>query len=185
MIKNSKYRGITDAFQTKVDQFMFVLSDLFYGGLNEKSKLYDNNKNVFSRQEREENSDFHRKFLDYEIRIENKLNHLVPISNKFNSLILKIEKKINKVYSDNLTEYDKLNEKIFTEPRLLEENIELSQLTSLSNFYRFILYFLITVFIIGYLIYISINPELKKIDYFMVYLGSFVIAYQLFHYIKK
>lgn len=172
MINNNKYRGVADVIKTKIDQVMFAVNDWFFGGSNSKSNLSNNN-------------DFQRKFLDYDIRIENKLNHLVPISNKFNSLILKNEKKINKVYSDNLTEYDKLNEKLITEPILLEGNIELSQLTSLSNFYRFILYFLITVFIIGYLIYIYINPELKKIDYFMVYLGSFVIAYQLFNYIKK
>lgn len=53
-----------------------------------------------------------------------------------------------------------------------------------SNFYTYVLYVVITLFVAASLFYIQRNPEEKNLDMFILALASFILAYYLYQYLQ-
>ena len=54
-----------------------------------------------------------------------------------------------------------------------------------SNFYTYVLYLVITLFVAASLFYIQRNPEEKNLDMFILALASFILAYYLYQYLQS
>jgi hypothetical protein len=70
------------------------------------------------------------------------------------------------------------------QPTELDGNYEVTSIQTTSNFYKYILYFFVTFFIIGCLVVIYWFPTLasEKIDYFILALAGIIIIYYLWDY---
>ena len=81
-------------------------------------------------------------------------------------------------------QHAKLLEKL-KEPMKLDENFELSKLTTTSNFSYYMLYLIFTIFIVGCLIFVFKNPEESNLDMFILALAGMIFAYYVYDYYKK
>jgi len=78
----------------------------------------------------------------------------------------------------------KLLEKL-KEPMKLDENFELTKITTTSNFSYYMLYLIFTIFIVGCLIYVFKNPEESNLDMFILALAGMIFAYYVYDYYKN
>ena len=67
----------------------------------------------------------------------------------------------------------------------LDENFELTKITTTSNFSYYMLYLIFTIFIVGCLIYVFKNPEDSNLDMFILSLSGMIFAYYVYDYYKK
>ena len=79
--------------------------------------------------------------------------------------------------------FDELQEDL-KEPILLDGNYEMTTLNVDSNYGRYLLFFLFTVFMIGSLIYIFKNPEVGNLDMFILVLAVIIFVYYIYEYIQ-
>ena len=77
-----------------------------------------------------------------------------------------------------------LQEKL-KEPIKLDGNYESTTIQVASKFSNFFLVLLITIFFVGALCFIFINPEVGNLDMFMLVLVVIILVYYLYEYIQK
>jgi uncharacterized membrane protein YoaK (UPF0700 family) len=77
-----------------------------------------------------------------------------------------------------------LQEKL-KEPIKLDGNYESTTIQAASKFSNFFLVLLITIFFVGALCFIFINPEVGNLDMFMLVLVVIILVYYLYEYIQK
>ena len=53
-----------------------------------------------------------------------------------------------------------------------------------TNFYMYVFYVFLTIFVSVSLFYIHRNPEVKNLDRFMLVLATFILGYYLYEYLK-
>jgi hypothetical protein len=80
--------------------------------------------------------------------------------------------------------YEELQEDL-KKPVELDGTYEASKIQVESNFSRYILYLLFTIFIVGSLVYIFRNPEVGNLDMFIMALAIIIILYYIYEYIQS
>lgn len=124
--------------------------------------------------------------------IYNLVKQIIPKKTTFKS---QIEMNINKI-SQTMNELQQAEELYEAKKKKLEEetpnydsdilegNYKNTLLTSNSNFYKYIVYFFFTIFVIGSVIFIYMNPEESNLDMFMLAFAISILLYYIYDYYK-
>ena len=87
-------------------------------------------------------------------------------------------------YLKNMIENDNLKN-ILSEVDKLEGNYDESQINVKTTFYNYLLYFIITIIVIGILIYIYSSAESGRLELVILVLGVCIFSYYCYDYLIK
>ena len=80
--------------------------------------------------------------------------------------------------------FDELQEHL-KEPILMDGNYEMTSIRVVSKYGNYVLYLLLTLFMIGSLFYIFKNPEVGNLDMFILALAVIIFVYYIYEYIQE
>jgi hypothetical protein len=103
-----------------------------------------------------------------------KKNNYDAIDNQLPALVAKM--------SDLQSEYAIL-EKIYQNFDGVNAANEYAEFKITTNFYTYVFYVFLTIFVAVSLFYIHRNPEVKNLDRFMLVLATFILVYYLYEYL--
>ena len=112
------------------------------------------------------------------------INIIVPKGDSYKAAIDTNVSRLLQKNTELQQQHTKLLEKL-EEPMKLDENFELSKITTSSNFSYYMMYFIFMIFIVGCLIYIYKHPEDSNLDMFILTLAGMIFAYYVYDYYKK
>lgn len=124
--------------------------------------------------------------------IYNLVKKIMPNKTNFQSAIAinvnKLTETMNKLQqAEELynTKKEKLEEETPNyDSEILEGNYQTTLLTSNSSFYRYVVYLFFSIFVIGSVIFIYMNPEESNLDMFMIAFAISILLYYVYDYYK-
>jgi hypothetical protein len=93
----------------------------------------------------------------------------------------RLSEKINQLQSD----YAVVKNIVYQNHDGFKATNEFLEVKITSNFYTYVVYLVITLFVAASLFYIQRNPEEKNLDMFILTLASFILAYYLYQYLQS
>ena len=113
------------------------------------------------------------------------VKEIIPIGNSNRAKIdAGVEKLLAKI-DDMQNIYKDFNQLIEDEPAKLDANYEMSKIKTKSNFFKYILYLVFTVFVVGSLCLLHFFPSSAYLDMFIMALAGIIIVYYGYDYFEN
>ena len=118
----------------------------------------------------------------------NELNSLIKSTNPTVADNIKYKERNSPILLDQFMQlkstFDELQEHL-KEPILMDGNYEMTSIRVVSKYGNYVLYLLLTLFMIGSLFYIFKNPEVGNLDMFILALAVIIFVYYIYEYIQE